>query len=159
MEVSDFVVRSGSISAETLLQTAAERFLIAHPQAEANVEVASDAWIDADPALLQRVLTNLLENAAKYGVASDASGARVVLSAESDAQTTRLSVRDHGPGVALDETERVFEPFFRGDRSRSDSNGVGLGLALSRRIIDAHDGRLYVEHASPGARFVIELPR
>ncbi len=119
---------------------------------------ASDAVVDADATLLGRAIGNLLENGASHGggvtgvrvarVAHDGGGDRVV-----------IAVVDAGPGVAVADRERIFEPFVhRSDRSRADSAGsLGLGLHLVRRIAEAHGGHVrVVDHG--GSHFEIELP-
>jgi signal transduction histidine kinase len=72
-----------------------------------------------------------------------------------------LSVTDDGPGIPPDDLERIFDRFFRASGPRSeDSGGAGLGLAITSRLIDLHDGEIHAENAEPtGARFTIELPR
>jgi len=98
--------------------------------------------VSGDAALLRRLLDNLLDNAAKY---SDPP-APVRLSARSDPGATVLEVKDGGIGIAPEDVPRLFTPFFRTDRSRARrTGGVGLGLALARRIAQAHGGDIEVE--------------
>jgi signal transduction histidine kinase len=65
----------------------------------------------------------------------------------------RVTIEDSGPGIAPDETSRIFEPFFT---TRSD--GLGMGLAICRRIVEAHGGRIWCENGIDGARFCFTLP-
>jgi two-component system heavy metal sensor histidine kinase CusS len=110
--------------------------------------------IEADRALLDRVLLNLLENALRHGSA----GGRVELSAEPGEGGVRIAVEDAGPGVAPEDSERVFERFERLDRTRRGSTG-GLGLALARAIARLLGGDLVVEPSRlGGARFLWWLP-
>jgi two-component system, OmpR family, sensor kinase len=103
--------------------------------------------LDADPALLRRVLDNLLDNARKY---SD-DGAPVTLTARARAGDLDVEVRDRGIGMEAADVARLFTPFFRTDASRArGTGGVGLGLALARRVVEAHGGRISAESA-PGA--------
>jgi signal transduction histidine kinase len=109
--------------------------------------------VDGDPDRIQQVLANLLENARK----NSPSDTPVEVSLELSEQVARLTVEDRGPGIAPDQLERIFEKFVRG---RADAvTGTGLGLYISRRIIDAHEGRIWAE-SRPGqpTRFVVELP-
>ena len=93
--------------------------------------------------LLRRALDNLLENAAKYSEGDIALGAR----AEGGSLT--LEVRDRGAGIAPSDLKRLFTPFFRADRSRArQTGGLGLGLLLARRIVEAHHGTLEIESAA-----------
>ncbi len=109
----------------------------------------------ADATLLSRALGALLDNARKHG------GAHIVLRARTDEQRVIFSVEDDGAGFVPGEETRVFEPFYRGHgRAHDEARGVGLGLALVRRIAEAHRGRAYAQNAAPsGAQVVIDLPR
>ncbi len=136
---------------------AAGAALAAHP-----VEVhLADALplLHLDAALIERVLVNLLENAAKY--TPPGTPIRVV-AAPAGAQV-RLTVDDDGPGLPPGREEAVFEKFERGHKEAA-TPGVGLGLAICRAIVQAHGGRIHGENRLEngrvaGARFVIELPR
>jgi two-component system OmpR family sensor kinase len=110
--------------------------------------------IDGDARLLTRAVGNLLRNAAKY-----CSG-RILLSARRELGKVEIAVEDDGPGIPEAERERVFEPFFRLDRSRDrTTGGFGLGLSIARKAVQLHRGSLRVEESSlGGARFVITLP-
>ena len=84
----------------------------------------------------------------------------MVLAARADGGEVALEVRDRGIGVAEEDLPKLFTPFFRTDRSRArDSGGVGLGLALVRRIAEAHDGRVAARRAEgQGTVFQVTLP-
>ena len=103
---------------------------------------------------LKRCLNNLIDNAVRYG-----SQARIHV--EDSPQALRIHVMDNGPGIQEDELERVFEPFYRLDPSRSrQSGGTGLGLAIARDIIQTHGGQLTLHNRSGGGLdAVIVLPR
>ena len=79
---------------------------------------------------------------------------------ENTEAAVRITVEDSGPGIPREDHERIFEPFFRADSSRSrDTGGYGLGLALCRRIVQAHKGSItVVDGSGTGARFVVLLP-
>ena len=104
--------------------------------------------------LIERVLCNLLENAAKY----TPPGSRIVVAAELRGQWARVTVFDNGPGLPHGREEAIFEKFTRGERE-SAKPGVGLGLAICRAIVEAHGGSIAAT-ASPegGAAFAFELP-
>jgi two-component system OmpR family sensor kinase len=110
--------------------------------------------VEGDTRLLARAVGNLLRNAAKY------SAERIVLSARREAGGVVIAVEDDGPGIPEAERERIFEPFFRLDRSRDRATGgFGLGLSIARKAVLLHGGRLAVEESKlGGARFVITLP-
>ena len=109
-----------------------------------------------DAVLIERVLVNLLENAARYGAPP------FVLSAEATADTLRISVRDHGPGLPAAVRGReatLFDKFTRGS-PESATPGIGLGLAIARAIVEAHRGRIAAADApGGGAEFAVTLPR
>lgn len=112
--------------------------------------------VEFDAALIERVLVNLLENAAKYGAPPFVVGARAT---EGFLQVT---VRDHGPGLPAASKGRegeLFEKFTRG-QSESATPGVGLGLAICKAIVDAHHGTIEAANAQgAGAEFTVRLPR
>lgn len=115
---------------------------------------AATPFIHIDPALFEQVLFNLLDNAAKYTPA----GSPLEIDVSRRDETTRIEVRDRGPGVAVEERERLFDKFYRG--SAQQAPGAGLGLAICRGIVEAHGGTLHVEaREGGGAVFVITLPR
>ncbi|MGV2861182.1 DUF4118 domain-containing protein, partial [Achromobacter sp. AGC39] len=112
--------------------------------------------VECDGVLIERVLCNLLENAAKY----TPPGSSVHIHAAVHDGTLRVAVCDNGSGVAPGAERRIFEKFTRGDRE-SATPGVGLGLAVCEAIILAHHGRIWVEHTpgqAHGAQFVFSLP-
>jgi len=112
--------------------------------------------VSADLGRLQQVLTNLVDNALKYG----REGGQVQVDTRQSGGETQISVSDDGPGIAPEVRERVFERFFRVDKARSrDQGGTGLGLSIVKHIILAHGGRVWVEaSALGGARFCLTLP-
>ena len=107
-----------------------------------------------DAVLLERVLCNLLENAAKY----TPEGSRIVITAQPHGSFVNVMVYDNGPGLPLGRQELLFEKFTRGEKE-STKTGVGLGLAICRAIVEAHGGTIET-CASPegGAGFVFYLP-
>lgn len=110
--------------------------------------------VEFDALLIERVLVNLLENAAKY----TASGSHIRISARHTGTELVVTVEDDGPGLPSKDPERLFEPFTRGG-SEPALSGVGLGLALSRIIVEAHGGKIQAENRlEGGARFRFILP-
>ena len=121
-----------------------------------RVRLAGDLpLVHIDPALFERVLCNLLENAAKYTPA----GSPIDIGAVVAGDHVRIAVDDQGPGLPPQREEAVFEMFERG-RKESATPGVGLGLAICRAIVEAHGGSIRGEtRDGGGARFTIDLPR
>ncbi|MDN6887129.1 hybrid sensor histidine kinase/response regulator [Variovorax sp. CAN2819] len=109
------------------------------------------AW---DEFRIEQVLTNLLTNAMRYG-----GGKPVEMVVQQLGDTARVSVRDQGIGIAPEDQARIFEQFERTDDSRKHAAGLGLGLFITRKIVDLHGGRIGVESAQgEGSRFTVELP-
>ena len=110
--------------------------------------------IEFDAVLIERVLCNLFENAAKY----TPLGSTVRISAIVSGKDLLASVSDNGPGLPRGQEEAIFEKFTRGEKESSTA-GVGLGLAICRAIVEAHKGRIWAENvAAGGARFSFTLP-
>ncbi len=110
--------------------------------------------LNIDASLIERVLCNLLENAAKY----TPPGSHILITAVLQPEALRLMVTDNGPGLPEGRAEQLFAKFSRGERE-SPTPGVGLGLAICRAIVEAHEGRIWAERSiEGGAAFVIELP-
>ena len=107
----------------------------------------------ADAEKLQRVLFNLIQNAIRH---TPADGS-VTVRAEPAGEWVEIEVADTGLGIPATERERVFDPFVRGERARSGA-GAGLGLAISRAIVEAHSGRIWVADSEIGTRVRFVIP-
>ncbi|WP_224366715.1 HAMP domain-containing sensor histidine kinase [Hyalangium versicolor] len=150
-------LRRERVEARELIDRAAARFRATWPghPLELIVEAPLPA-LEADPVLLRRALDNLLDNAGKYSE----PGTSVRLGAVMREEGLQLEVKDEGIGIDSRDMPHLFTPFFRGDRSRTRATGgVGLGLALARRIVSAHGGSLTLEsQRGIGTRVRIQLP-
>ena len=119
-----------------------------------DVETSTDAEGFWDRSRLDQVTTNLISNAVKFG-----AGRPIEVRVEPDTDVVRLVVRDQGIGISPEDQSKVFERFERAVSTRS-YGGLGLGLWISREIVEAHGGRILVEsRPGAGATFVVELPR
>jgi signal transduction histidine kinase len=108
---------------------------------------------EADAEKVQRVLFNLIQNAIRH---TPADGS-VTVRARPHGGEVEVEVADDGEGIPPGDGERVFEAFYRGDASRGE-DGAGLGLAISRAIVEAHGGRIWLEDGMPGTRVRFTLP-
>jgi two-component system phosphate regulon sensor histidine kinase PhoR len=125
-----------------------------HQQITTTVDEAGSR-VTADPAKLHDVLRNLVENAVHYSP----QNAAIRLEATHQNGVVRISVSDSGPGLPPDDLSRVFERFYRVDKSRARPGGTGLGLAIVRHLVELHGGQAVAENRPEGgARFVITLP-
>ncbi|GAB3713443.1 ATP-binding protein [Spirosoma flavus] len=114
-------------------------------------------WVKADPQRINQVMTNLIENAVKYGN----ENGRVTVSLEEDKKHVVVSVRDDGPGIPPEHLSRIFERFYRVEKSRSkDRGGTGLGLAIVKHILNAHKAKITVmSKVDKGTTFRFKLER
>lgn len=136
-------LRRGVVPPREIATAASDRLHARHPNRALNVKVASDLpEIDVDPMLFRRVIDNLIQNAHKYTPDHEKP---IELELQPAGGGVAFEVRDHGIGISQDDLPRVFTAFFRGDRSRSrETGGVGLGLTLAKRIVEAHGGTIDV---------------
>jgi two-component system, NtrC family, sensor kinase len=123
-----------------------------------RVSVSSEPGIETvvgDERRIVQVIFNLLSNAVKF---TPAGGTVDVAAARSDGEV-RVSVTDTGPGIAPDDQDRIFEEFQQADAGKEQLEGTGLGLALSKRLVELHGGRIWVEsEPGQGSCFVFTLP-
>lgn len=145
-----------------LLDDAVERLKMRAAQAELTIEVDVDPSTRAttvlvDPAAVEQILFNLVDNACKYAAA--ATDRRLHVSASANGQVASIRVRDHGPGIPASLAREVFRPFSRpADNAHPNVPGVGLGLALCRRLARSMKGELELVRRNDGAEFEMRLP-
>ncbi len=134
------------------------RTLAREKNIELSVDASSECLVRGDPALLRRMILNLLDNAIKY----TAEGGRVEIACRATNTGFEVDVTDTGPGVQPELQSRIFERFFRADPARSRSGregGAGLGLSIALWIAEAHHGRLeLVRSDATGSHFAVYLP-
>jgi signal transduction histidine kinase len=153
-----FELHVEDIGPEVVAARAAERFRALHPRRP--LDVVTDEGlpiVSVDPALIRRAIDNLLENAHKYS--PDGASAITLRTSRVDAGVT-FEVADQGMGIPASDLPHLFTPFFRGERSRSrGTGGVGLGLTLAKRIVEAHRGTIDVRSAAgQGTTARVTLP-
>lgn len=145
--------------ARQVLARAVSRFSEHHPERDLVVQVPHELpSLRADPAMLRRVVDNLLENAHKYSNAD--RGIELHVRALPNDRSIEIVVRDEGIGIDAEDLPQVFTPFFRSDRSRArKTGGVGLGLPLARRIARAHGGDIELHsEVGIGTTATVKLP-
>ena len=134
------------------------RPLIEAARHELSVELPRDAmWIDGDPVRVSQILANLLNNAAKY----TPPGGRIAVRAERGKDQVEIHIIDNGSGISAEALPRLFEMFSRGERARrADEGGLGIGLALARRLAEMHGGSVGAksEGHNKGSEFTVRLP-
>jgi two-component system, OmpR family, sensor kinase len=154
LDLASLPLRKVAVDVQTLVEKARQRVLALDPSLRVDAQVEPRLMVEADEALLSRALDNLLDNARKYGV-----GSPVQLEARRENGEFVLAVRDRGPGIPEEDLPRVFDPFFRGEGAPSRAPGFGLGLALARRVAEAHGGSARaVNSEGGGARIELRLP-
>ncbi len=131
--------------------------LVARKRHSLHVEAAASVRVWGDPTRLEQVITNLLNNAAKY----TPPGGGLSVSVEAEGGEAVVRVRDDGPGIPPDLLPHVFEPFVQGKQTLDRSEGgLGIGLALARTIVRLHGGAIEAapNAAAPGMTFTVRLP-
>ena len=152
LETGRLVLRRQMIDLAALAATVVDKVVMAYPGLDCTVDVSGVPEVYADPDKVEQVLTNLVENAAKYG---DPTGMRIEGGVEGD--VVRISVLDRGEGIPATDLPKVFTKFFRRDHGRP--TGTGLGLWISRGLVEAHGGELTATSAEgDGATFSFTLP-
>lgn len=155
----EIALEKSPVSLTELIQESLERFQAISK--EQDVQLTADVGDEVDPvtlnsAKISRVLDNLLSNSLRYTPA----GGRVVVTAGRDGGNILVAVEDSGPGFNEADIPRLFEQFYRGEQARTRATGgAGLGLAIARGVVEAHDGRIWAENMpGGGARVSFTLP-
>jgi signal transduction histidine kinase len=156
LDSGQLVLRCESFDLVAVTTELLSRFVEVAATAGVVLEVRGDAPIEGswDRVRVEQIVENLVSNAIKY-----AANAPIEVEVSADDVVARVTVRDHGPGISVEDQARIFEPFERAVSSRN-YGGLGLGLFIARRYAEAHGGRLLLDSTSgEGATFVVELAR
>jgi signal transduction histidine kinase len=134
----------------------AERFRVQSPIHKITTDFAEDfPIVFADEARLEQVLSNLISNAIKYSTDGE-----IKISGQVRAENVIVCVSDQGPGIAPGDMPHVFDRFYRAPDMAKKTKGAGLGLFLTKSIVEAHGGRIWLDpDPDSGARICFSLPR
>ncbi len=123
-----------------------------------TLEMPADAvWIRGDKIRLEQIVANLIDNSSKYST----PGGQIALNLRCESEHAVLRIVDHGVGISPEDLPHIFDPFFRGKASRNGSNnGLGLGLALARSLVELHSGTIEARSNGHncGSEFTVRLP-
>ncbi|HMJ45818.1 MAG TPA: ATP-binding protein [Ferruginibacter sp.] len=155
IEAGGYRMVNETINAGTLVTNCTHDFIIRYPGRHILVEVTDDANITGDGLLLEIAVNNLLENAIKYSPRESPVKVKLYKTTE----CLRLEITDEGTGISDTEKKKVFEKFYRlGNEATKRAKGTGLGLYLTKRIISAHYGKIFItDNAGAGSTFVVEF--
>lgn len=156
------VIRQGSpVRAEQIIKDALadSDFALRDAGMKLDLDVALDLpGVEVDLHLIKRCVGNLIQNAIKYAATGEKLVVRARTAVQRDKKMVEIAVEDHGPGISEDDLPHIFEPFYRGKTAvTSQIAGIGLGLTLVKRAVEAHGGAVEVESAAT-TRFSIFLP-
>ncbi len=155
MEEKNFQRENEQINLADLIETVVSDYKNRFPQKQIEASADKDLFIEGDELLMQIAISNLIDNALKY---SPKDGPVYVDLMEDD-DLIQIKVSDAGPGVADDEKKKIFEKFYRsGNENTRRAKGTGLGLYLTKKIIEQHNGDIFVMNNTPhGSIFVIQF--
>ncbi len=166
VEAPTLELNPAPVSAETLVRDAVKAMsgLVQENEAKLEIGQTTDCQVFADFDAVMQVLSNLIENAIKYGQPKGDGRSRVIISAREVSEpyeAVEFSVRDFGMGIGSEHLSRIFERFYRVDKTRSrESGGTGLGLAIARYVVQSQGGAIWAEsELGGGSTFLFTLPR
>jgi signal transduction histidine kinase len=155
IEEGQFNLKREPFDLRALVREQAEVTLAHDEEHELDLQLPDEPLqVDADRSRLAQVVGNVLSNAVKYSP----GGGTITVGASEASGLARVWVDDEGTGIAPEHHGQLFEPFYRGDAAAAGIPGTGLGLAVSRRIVEAHDGRIGFDSLEKGTRFWFDLP-
>ena len=166
VEAPTLELQPAPVAADRLIEDAVRAMsgLVQENEGVLEVGETTHCEVFADADSVTQVLGNLIENALKYGHGRNESSSRIVIGAREVStpyDAVEFSVRDFGPGIASEHLSRIFERFYRVDKTRSrESGGTGLGLAIARHMVQAQGGSIRAEsELGEGSNFLFTLPK
>ncbi len=150
-------IHTQPVEIHTFLREFATQASFLAQERELTLQEGEPLTIEADPDALKRMLFNLVDNAVQHTF----EGGKITIGWEQAGNGVKIFVADNGEGIAPQDLPHIFEPFYRGDRSRSRRRGgTGLGLAMVKALVEAHGGKITAASTpGQGARFTIWLPK
>jgi signal transduction histidine kinase len=157
LQAGGFSLNLAEVNVDKLADSVAERIQIRTNQHNILIQFPEDfPTLVGDKNRLEQVFNNLLENAVKYSP----EGGDIRISGQLRSKQIIICIQDEGTGISRDDIPHVFDRFYRADDAAKNTQGAGLGLYLSRAIIEAHNGRIWVEPRSEkGTRICFSIPR
>ena len=157
LDSGGFMLNKENVNLSQLLQQTVDDFRHRFPKRLISADIQENLFFQADHLLLQLALNNLVENALKYTPAEKKIGVSLI----DNAKNILISISDEGPGIPETEKKKIFEKFYRiGDETTRQTKGTGLGLYLTRKIVEDHLGSVFVEDNSPtGSIFVVRFTK
>lgn len=155
--LSNVILETESVNMTRMLEQIADEFkpLLEENRLTWNMKLAPNVGIICDPLKMERVLDNLIRNAINYSK----EDSEIRISLEDLKDTVKLEIQNFGKTIPAEKLERIFEQFFRMDSARTSSTGgAGLGLAISKEIIEAHGGTITAQSDGGSITFTVELP-
>lgn len=155
IEAGGYRITNEEIDISNLVQNSVDDFRRRFPQRQFEIDAGTPLFVSGDMLLIQMAVNNLLDNALKYSSKED----KVFLKIYNGNKTVSIEVQDQGLGIGLAERKHVFEKFYRlGNEASKNTKGTGLGLFVTKKIVDAHHGRIYIKDNKPkGTIFVLEF--
>jgi K+-sensing histidine kinase KdpD len=155
IEAGGYMVTNENINLAELVKDSAKEFIIRFPQRSIYTNIQPGIYFTGDRLLLQMAVNNLLDNAVKYS----ASESRIWIELKMENDAIKLSVKDEGKGIADEEKQKVFDKFYRiGNQHTKGAKGTGLGLFLTKKIIQQYNGTIIVINNQPqGSNFIVSL--
>ena len=157
LQADALVLNRVEVELAQLAERIVKKFGVQSEQHEFVVTFTDDfPIIIADEDRLTQVLNNLISNAVKYS----SKGTRIEIIGRVQTDEIRVCVKDDGPGIDPEDIPFIFDRFYRSDDAAENTKGAGLGLYLAKAIVEAHDGRIWVdERIKKGASICFSLPR
>jgi signal transduction histidine kinase len=152
-EAGHFDLRCAPTNLRALLEHVIERVVSSRDTGRVSLEAGEHEVVELDDLRIERVVANLIQNAMKYAPAKS----RIVVRLDREPTRVRVSVLDQGSALGIAEMAYIFDAYRR-VKNASQVEGSGLGLYVSKRIIEAHGGTIAVDKSAQGTRFYFELP-